>query len=174
MLWSKIILGGGGILIEADNAVFQALLKNRPNPKTAKYNVAIYNKDKQIKFMQISGYAQMLSGIISEYDPHHLKRIENEITQYGGSYEIFEMQGIRFDTLMHKHPDITRIDYLSVDVEGGEKSILESIDFNAYHIQLIGVENNYKDSWIKNFLSKQGYRKIIELGCDEFYEKIPN
>ena len=34
------------------------------------------------------------------------------------------------------------IDYLSLDIEGGEMDLLESIDFSKYKIKVISVENN--------------------------------
>ncbi len=119
--------------------------------------------------MQITG-PQMLSGIVDEYDKRHLERIQKEIEEFGGSYEIVKISGARFDTIMKDKTN--NIDYLSIDVEGGEIKILESIDFNKYNIQLIGIENNYKTSDIPDFLITRGYRHIIDLGCDEFYEKI--
>ena len=160
---------GGGVLIEADSNVFAKLLENRPNPKVAKHNVALCNTDGEVSFMQITGYAQMLSGIVDEYDERHLERIKREIKEYGGSYEIVKIQGAKFDTIMRNQP--RRIDYLSIDIEGGEMKVLESIDFNKYDIRLIGVERNYDSLGVANLLEQKGYVKIMQLGCDEFYEK---
>ena len=164
-----MLSGGGGVLIEADSNVFAKLLENRPNPKIAKHNVALCNTDGEISFMQITGYAQMLSGIVDEYDKRHLERIQREIKEYGGSYEIVKMQGARFDTIMCNQP--RKIDYLSIDIEGGEMKVLESIDFKKYDIRLIGVERNYNSPDVANLLEQKGYVRIMRLGCDEFYEK---
>lgn len=161
--------GARGILIEADSNVFADLLKNRPNTNIAKYNVAVCENDGELEFLQISGYAQMLSGILDKYDQRHLERIKREVKQFGGSIEIKTIQGLRFDTIMKHHQK--HIDYLSIDIEGGEMSVLQTIDFNAYDITLIGIENNYKNREISIFLRNKGYKKIIQLGCDEFYLK---
>lgn len=160
---------GGGILIEADSNVFKKLLQNRPNPNITKYNVAICEYDGVVEFLQITGYAQMLSGIVSMYDERHLQRIENEVKKYGGTITKVKMQGVRLDSIMKNHQK--HIDYLSIDVEGGELSVLRGIDFNACDITLIGIENNYKDKAISKILSDNGYIKIMQLGCDEFYVK---
>ncbi|WP_163555587.1 FkbM family methyltransferase [Helicobacter suis] len=160
---------GGGVLIEADFNVYTLLLRNRPNPKIKKHNVALCNIDGEVSFMQITGYAQMLSGIVDEYDKRHLERIEKEVAEYGGDYQIIKMQGARFDTIMQGEQK--KIDYLSIDVEGGEMKVLESIDFNSYDIRLIGIENNYNTDDIYNFLKLKGYKKILKLGCDDFYVK---
>jgi len=156
------------VLIEADSQIFEKLLINRPN--THKYNVALYHKNEMIEFMQISGYAQMLSGIVSEYDKRHLERIKREVRDNGGECRIVSMQGARFDSIM-ADLGVSVIDYLSIDVEGGEMKILESIDFSAFEITLIGIENNYGDSSIADLLSRYGYKKIVNLGCDEFYAR---
>ncbi|MCX2717594.1 FkbM family methyltransferase [Helicobacter sp. MIT 21-1697] len=161
-----------GILIEADSNVFPKLLQNRQSPTSTKYNVALCDKDEEIEFLQIQG-PQMLSGIMSEYNKEHLERIEREIAEFGGSKKIIKIQGMKFDSIMANHKDIKEIDYLSIDVEGGEMSILESIDFSKYHIHLIGIEDNYpQDSGIYEFLSARGYKEIIRLGCDRFFERI--
>ncbi len=111
----------------------------------------------------------MLSGIVSMYDERHLQRIENEVKKYGGTITKVKMQGVRLDSIMKNHQK--HIDYLSIDVEGGELSVLRGIDFNACDITLIGIENNYKDKAISKILSDNGYIKIMQLGCDEFYVK---
>ncbi|STQ86527.1 FkbM family methyltransferase [Helicobacter muridarum] len=156
------------MLIEADSNIYPKLLENRPNPNIKKYNVALCNTDGEVSFMQIIG-PQMLSGIVSEYDKRHLERIDREVAECGGSYQIIKMQGARFSTIMKEQQK--KIDYISIDVEGGEMKILESIDFDSYDIRLIGIENNYNTDDIYNFLKVRGYKKILKLGADDFYIK---
>ncbi|WP_194145645.1 FkbM family methyltransferase [Helicobacter jaachi] len=161
-----------GILIEADSQMFAKCVKNRPH--TPAYNVALCNKDEMVHFMAIEGYAQMLSGIVEDYHPAHLERIEREIAQYGGSYKIFEMQGARFCSIM-SHSQHKHIDYLSIDVEGSEMQILQGIDFERYDITLIGIEDNYPTrSKIQSFLKQKGYVKVAKLGADVFFAKTQN
>ena len=51
------------------------------------------------------------------------------------------------------------IHYLSIDVEGAEINVLESINFNEIFIDIIGFENNYKESaeQIIDFLKVRGF-----------------
>ncbi|WP_300906525.1 FkbM family methyltransferase [uncultured Helicobacter sp.] len=98
------------------------LLLNRQGKKNTKYNVALCDRDEEVEFLQVEGAAQMLSGIVGEYDAKHLSRIESEIKAAGGG-QYYKIQGMRFDTLMAKHHDTTEIDYLSIDVEGGGRSL---------------------------------------------------
>jgi hypothetical protein len=67
--------------------------------------------------------------------------------------------------------DFTIIDFLSLDTEGNELKILQTIDFNKYNIKVITVENNdYDDKFIK-FLTPKNYHFVTRLGCDELYIK---
>ena len=42
------------------------------------------------------------------------------------------------------HSEIKYIDFLSLDIEGGELDILKTIDFNTYSFGLLTIENNEK------------------------------
>lgn len=111
----------------------------------------------------------MLSGIYNEYDFRHLQRIEREISQHGGSYEIQDVDSFLFNQVL-ADKRVFHVDYLNIDVEGAELSILKSIDFDTFDISIIGCENNYKDFRIPEFLNNNGYMLHSIVG-DEFYIK---
>ena len=73
----------------------------------------------------------MLSGIKSEYDPKHLERINSEVAKHGGSINTVKIQSRRLDSILEENK-ITKIDYLSIDTEGSELSVLKSIDLDKY------------------------------------------
>ena len=112
----------------------------------------------------------MLSGLVDSYDPRHLERIEQELAQYGGNKEIIPVQCYILNDVLKQH-DITYVDYLSIDTEGSEFEIIKSIDFDSVSIAIIGVENNYKEPLIRNFLVSKGYQYITKIGGDEIYKK---
>lgn len=68
------------------------------------------------------------------------------------------------------------IDYLSIDTEGSEFEILNSFDFNKYHIKIITCEHNYtpKRNKIYELLTQQGYvRKFVGFSrWDDWYIKL--
>lgn len=82
---------------------------------------------------------------------------------------------------------ITEIDYLSIDVEGYEMNVLESIDFSKVNIKLIGIENDigFKkfpflskklgsslgNSNIRKFLIGKNYKYLARIACDDFFIK---
>ncbi len=73
---------------------------------------------------------------------------------------------LHFQTLQN----IKHINYLSIDVEGGEMDILESIDFNLYKIKVLSIENNYPNEInYEKFLSNKDFCYIDNVGVDEIY-----
>lgn len=148
-------LGWNGICIEPIPSAFEKLKQNR-----SCYCIeAAVGKESEYEFNCIEGYAEMLSGIVDKYDPKHLERIDREIKTYGGSRKTIKVKGFDFNKI-----DVTQINYLSIDVEGGESEIIDSIDFNKFKIKVISLENNYG---IKYNLPKHKY--YGKCGGDEIY-----
>lgn len=64
--------------------------------------------------------------------------------------------------LLQQHNAPRTIDYLSIDTEGSELAILETMDFSRYRIELITVEHAgevVKREKIAGLLARQGYRR---------------
>lgn len=66
--------------------------------------------------------------------------------------------------LLHQHGAPSTIDYLSVDTEGSEFSILQEFNFSLYKFNMISVEHNFSDnrSRVFNLLSNAGYARYLE------------
>jgi len=155
--------GWRGICIEPIPETFATLRQNR-NCICVQGCIGPENQ-KGIPFLRISGPLEGLSGIIERYDPKHVQRIEKQLKEYGGSSEIIEVDCYNLnDLLTHHH--MTHIDFLSIDTEGGELEILKSIDFEKFQIDVITVENNYKDPEFQPFMLSKGYRFVTSLEQD--------
>ena len=61
------------------------------------------------------------------------------------------------------------VDFLSIDVEGAELSVLKGIDFCKVRIDLILVETPKESAAIK-FLKEKNYDHIIDLGINHFFK----
>ena len=62
------------------------------------------------------------------------------------------------------------IDYLSIDIEGGEMNLLKSIDFKTNNIKVISVENNIpKEQNFKNFFEEVNFTYLDRIGQDEIF-----
>lgn len=157
-------LGWDGICIEPHPNVFKRLQENR---KCKLVNCAVWHEDTKIKFLSLTGYTEMLSGIYESYDPRHYSRIQNELKRFGGNSEIIEIDANKFDTIVKNN----EIDFLSIDTEGSELQILSNIDFEKFKIKLICVENNYFEKKFIDFFSNRGYEFYCNVGIDYLFVK---
>ncbi len=156
-----------GINIEPITSVFDKLQANRPN--SVNLNCAISDVDGPVSFLLNTGYTEMLSGIVSNYDPRHLKRIANEQARQGGFSTVTSVPGRRLASIF-RDQSVKHIDLVSIDVEGAELTVLKSIDFEQTSIDVICVEDNYpsSSSELIDFMSSKGFR-IFERKGDIFF-----
>ena len=66
---------------------------------------------------------------------------------------------------MDEH-NILEIDFCSIDTEGSEFNIIQSINFDKTNIKVFIIENNYKETNIQEFLETKNYSlyKKIRVG----------
>ncbi|MBP7250639.1 MAG: FkbM family methyltransferase [Aliarcobacter sp.] len=92
----------------------------------------------------------------------------------------------RLDDILLEN-NLLQVDYLSIDVEGYEMSVLESVDFSKVDIKVIEIENDIGFKWIpfigkyigsefgnkkiRNFLKRKGYKHVARIMCDDFFIK---
>ena len=159
-------LGWTGICIEPNPTVFENLKKNR---SCLCIQACAAAQEGVVKFIQAKGYTEMLSGMVHTFDPRHLTRLKREITQHGGSYSIIDVPALNLNTILKEH-GFFHIDFLSIDVEGGEFEILKTIDFGTVDVSVICIENNYNDNRQRQFLNSKGFQLVAILGgTDEIY-----
>jgi FkbM family methyltransferase len=161
-------LGWNGMCIEPYPIIFEKLKNNR---SCICINGCIAKETKKDIFVEIQGYPAMLSGLKSEYNEKHLQRIEYELSVFGGSKKEIEVQCYNINEILALH-NMYNIDYCSIDIEGGEFNVLQTIDFNKINIQAFSIENNYHESKFKKFMKTKGYKLIEVLDCDDIYIKI--
>lgn len=74
---------------------------------------------------------------------------------------------VMLDAIGQKH-----VDMFSLDVEGSEMKVLESIDWDRVTISLFTIEVNKKGREIDDFLTAKGYRKMhLQSSQDAIYFK---
>lgn len=157
-----------GICIEPHPEAFCRLEKNR---QCIKYNCCISDEETILDFLSVTGYAEMLSGIKSNYDTQHLDRINNEIKKHGGKYSVIKIKSNPLRKIF-KENNVNTIDYLSIDTEGSEFQVLKSINFDEILIDVISIENNYKDDECINFLKNKNYKRIASICGDDIFTRI--
>ena len=120
-------LDWSGIAVEPSRAAFAQLQARR---KCKVVNGCIADAPGRTQFLEIEGAAAMLSGRIDRFHPRHRSRIDREIAELGGKEQRIDVPCFTVAQLAQEQ-GIEHIDYLSVDTEGGELAILQSIDFDA-------------------------------------------
>lgn len=160
-------LGWNGLCIEPNPDIYSKLIKNR---SALCLQLGIANKKENLKFLKCSGYMlEMYSGIFDSMDEKHKQRIENEIRQFGGSKEVIDIECRTLRDIFNEY-NIHHVDFMSIDIEGGEESAIEGIDFDKVNIDLIVIENNFNRETIGQYLSSQGYEYIKKLGRDDIFK----
>lgn len=155
-----------GICIEPNPLVYETLRNNRT---CISLNCCVSSRRGTVKFLSVSGWGSMLSGIKDMFDQRHFERIDKIIEEHGGNKTIIEVPALPLEEIFDQH-SITTIDYCNIDVEGGEIGVLKSIDFSKVKIRVFTIENNYRTKQLRKFLVPKGYRLIGKLGADEVYE----
>lgn len=158
-------LNWSGVCVEPMPDIFKELEKNR---NCICINGCVTNETKKDKFLRVKGYPEMLSGLVSEYNENHLKRIDYEIQLFGGSKELIDVNCYNINEILEKY-NLFDIDYCSIDTEGNELKILKSIDFSKFKIKCFTIENNYTSNKLKKFMISKNYLLKEILGCDEVY-----
>lgn len=155
-----------GICVEANADVFPKLAENRK--KSECINVAVSDTSGFELFFKNDGYSEMLSGLASRMPRKHKKRTIREQEQYlGKTNEVFVETVTLNEICVFR--GLTEIDLLLIDVEGAEKAILNSIDFDNLHINIICVERNWSSDGVLATLVAAGFLRLLQIGADDIY-----
>jgi FkbM family methyltransferase len=155
-----------GVNVEPNKSVYGKLCNNRPN--CVNINCAVDEKDGEAEFICNTGYTEMISGLKDHFDDRHHWRLAHENSLYGSSTNVIKVPTKTLATICSEN-GISHINYLSIDVEGAEFSVIKSIDFDKVYIDVIGFENNYDDNSIPiiQYLGTKGYQ-VIHKSLDIF------
>lgn len=155
--------GWTGILAEPAKQFHTDLILNRPKSVIDKRCV-YYESGKTVLFSEVENTG--LSQIVIYKGGDKLSKLRNQ-------KNLYEVGTISLEHMLdfHKAPKV--IDYLSIDVEGGEFDILNAFDFSKYKFQVISVEHNYSElrHKILTLLTSNGYKRVhIEISqVDDWY-----
>ena len=158
-------LGWTGLCVEPMPESYEKLKKERT---CFCIEGAVAATRKKSQFLQIPDYADQLSGLIENYHPTHLQKIRNCEQIFGNPAKVIEVECYTFNELM-KNNGITHINFLSVDTEGNEYEILESIDWEKHKIDVITVEDNYNDPRFQILLESKGFELANRIWPDAIY-----
>ena len=163
-LFFEIFRGWSGLLVEPSPNQLKLAQSVRRCPCLG---TAVAGQAGPADFMEITrGFTQM-SGFLDSYDRDLLARVRGDARHREVIHKLDKKP--LGDVL--EAQNLGRIDYLSLDVEGGELDILRNFDFSAFEIDIWSIENNTQNSEIPELMRHNGYDLIEFAGVDEIFRK---
>ena len=156
--------GWNGILAEPARCWHAELRANR-NCKI-ETNCVWGKSSERLEFNEVSAQELSTINVFSESDGRSLERKNGNV---------YLVETISLNELLEKHGAPHEIDYLSIDTEGSELTILSNFDFSKYKIHIITVEHNFtkEREKIHDLLRVNGYKRVLEKfsNWDDWYVK---
>lgn len=151
-------LGYTGVLIEP-TPQYHKMIQYRPHCKN--FNVAVST---EVGRVRIKG-THATAGLVETMHPDFEKRF------HGATSETYEVGAMPLSMIL-KMAGIQYIDFLSIDVEGGEFVVLSTMDFDI-PVYVIAIEldgyNEEKDQSCRDILTRHGFTCKKRLGNNEFW-----
>lgn len=169
LTWSNTLFfeqarGWTGLCVEASPTRFAELTRNRPGPNL---NVALANREGMAEFLDIIDGPAMMGGLSETFDPGQRAFVETLIQ----AKRLIQVPVRRLDGLLAEH-GVTHVHYCSIDTEGAERSIIESIDFSRVTIDVFSLENAQDDPTLRALMAERGYDRLCRFfGGDEIYAR---
>jgi FkbM family methyltransferase len=165
-LFFEMFRGWHGILVEPAPT---QLRKARDVRRCPCLGFAVAGHAGTLDFMEVThGYTQM-SGFLDSYDRDLLARVRGDTRHQ----EVIHTLAAKPLGEILTEQQIYKVDFLSLDVEGGELDILRNFDFTAFDIDLWSIENNTQNAEIPELMRDNGYDLIEFVGVDDLFRKRP-
>jgi FkbM family methyltransferase len=95
----------------------------------------------------------------------------DKVAAYEKDGKTIVLKTISLNDFLIEHEAPKTIDYLSIDTEGSEFSILSTFPFESWHIQCLSVEHNYEPQrdLIYDLLTSKGYERTSRQWDDLYF-----
>jgi FkbM family methyltransferase len=157
-----------GICFEPNPIVFKELSKVR-NSTLVNGGVSVKNSTLIYKRFSGNQELEMLSGFSDFFNEEQLLRIEKELkNQQDSSSETILVQTYALNDIL-KEKQISKIDYCSIDTEGGEFEILKTINFEENYFSTLSIEDNCDPKEVISYMKSKGFYFLFIWKCDLFF-----
>jgi len=156
--------GWDGLLVEANPRSFCGLLSS--GRRARKALGAVGSAFGIAEFTAVEGVTGW-SGLTGQIDGRHRQRIG------AAAVAQFHIATAPLAAIL-EHFGLYEIDYLSIDVEGAEATVLAPFlarGFADFAIDVVDVENNYGEPLVEALMAAAGYRKIATLAINDIYRR---
>lgn len=154
------INGWSGILIEPDEVAFNNLLKLYGNNKSIKLiNEAVYSTSEKRPFYKEPGQASTLSEQFRD----------KVIGLYGIKYDTKMITCNPLYSILDRLSSPKNIDFLSIDAEGIDMIVLDTMDWDRYTVSLLCVEHSMPKEDLRHYMESKNYKFYYETCGNTFY-----
>lgn len=161
-LFFELMRGWTGLLIEPSPNFFKQAAAFR---RATCLQLAVADKEGEAEFLEVEqGYSQM-SGLTASYDPGLRETVEADPRHKGN---LITVETRTLPQILDEHA-LSEVDYVSLDVEGGELAILSTFPFEKYKVHAWTVENNTGVTEIPALMQQKGYARVEAMGVDDIY-----
>ncbi len=153
-------LGWTGVLIEPVPEQFAKLKQNRPH--CILVNAAVSRIDGEVDFLGNDGTAGMPSTMAGSF---------KDVWHDDDKESVYKVPSMPFSKILHQN-NVKAIDFLSLDVEGGEFEVLDTFDWKI-PVHVIAIEldghNPQKDENCRKLLEAKGFKLSKKVDVSEIW-----
>lgn len=124
---------------------------------------AVGEKEGTLRFFDAENAETLSTVSLSEA---HRERIERE----GGVIRETLVPCLTLNQVLIENP-MTPIDFVTIDVEGFELSVLKGFDLRSHPVRVLIIEDNFEgtNDEVADYLAKFDYQCVRRTGCNDWY-----
>lgn len=160
-------IGWRGLLVEAHPALAEECRIQRPGSVTVQAALGEVNEG-TATFTMVRGEPGVDTLSFAATSDQHRRRVAGK----GAIMEKVSVPARTLASVLEEH-GIEDIDWISIDVEGGELGVLKGADFSKVSPRMLLIEDNSggRDRAVAEFLAQFGYRREQSIGCNDLYTR---
>jgi FkbM family methyltransferase len=161
-LFFELFRGWSGLLIEASPRLQAQVRKLRTIPCL---QVAVAEQAGYAEFLDVQRGCTQMGGLVKDLSDRAKDMIESH------PHTVTELTRVATRPLADILVDqgLSRIDYVSIDIEGGELAVLSTFPFHRFDIGAWSIEVNEPEPQIARVMSDAGFQLFGHFGSDELY-----
>jgi FkbM family methyltransferase len=159
-------LGWSGLLIEGNPKNYEYLEKNRPNALVA--NAMVCSSKGELHYVEHADTA--INGIWEFMSAQFRERFYADMTP-DRLNKTLKVPCLPLRSILDEF-HVFHVDFFSLDVEGAEPSVLETVDFSKFSASVLVVENLQGDDTngqVRKILFAQGYVEDASIGNNHVF-----
>lgn len=163
-LFFELFRGWSGVVVEPAPT---QLRKAKALRRCQCLGYAAAGRARTLEFMEVTAGFTQMSGFLETYDADLLAQVRGDPRH---AEEVHALEAKPLGDILSE-AGLAQIDFLSLDVEGGEMDILQNFDFSAFDVQIWSIENNTANSAIPDLMKDRGYDLVEFAGVDDIFRK---